>query len=513
MEDSKDLIKSETMLTYSFVLDEVIEHKFILRETRKQRWERLRAEELRIEALEAREKSLYPWTNKQLTLPMSYDMEIECDRITRKIRREEQARKGKKRSRFSNWKNEELKVEEIVSEPAYIPKRKFNPVLDGCRSIEEYEPLNKIDEGSYGIVFRAREKATSKIYAIKKVKLEREKEGFPITALREITLMMKIEHQNIVKVKEVVFGSTLDKVYMVMEYVEHEIKSLVQQSFESMSISKGENFDPKSVYCISTVEIKWIIRQLLKGVQHMHSNYIVHRDLKTSNLLINNNGIVKIWDFGLARIFAEPPTPCTDLVVTLWYRAPELLLGANIYNGKAVDMWSVGCIFAELLLKEPIFMGNGELDQLDKIFKLLGTPTDESWKGWRSLKHAKLISARKGGKSKLRDKFPKIALEDNDMYLTDNGLDLLSKMLTYDPEKRITAKEALNHTWFKEYPLGWEPAEMPTMFPTNEIPRDQLKKRRMKSLDKEQQKQREELYENDYRFEIHQNMANYDRVQ
>ena len=511
--ENTDWPTADFVITYSSISADLIEPTLILRESRKQKWDRVRAEEQRLDALSASNRATYPWNNVLQTLPMSYDMEIEWDRITRKLRRQAQARKGNKRSRFTNSKNDELKVEEIVSEPAYVPKRKFNPVLDGCRSIEEYEPLNKIDEGSYGIVFRAREKATSKIYAIKKVKLEREKEGFPITALREITLMMKIEHQNIVKVKEVVFGSTLDKVYMVMEYIEHEIKSLVQQSFESMSMPKVDTAGPTSTYCLSTVEIKWIMRQLLKGVQHMHNNYIVHRDLKTSNLLINNNGIVKICDFGLARIFAEPPTPCTDLVVTLWYRAPELLLGANVYSGKAVDMWSVGCIMAELLLKEPIFMGNGELDQLDKIFKMLGTPTDETWKGWRSLKHAKLISAKKGCKSKLRDKFPKIALEDNDMYLTDTGLDLLSKMLTFDPEKRITAKDALGHLWFKEYPLGCEPAEMPTMFPTNEIPRDQLRKRRMKSLDKEQQKQREELYENDYRFEIHQNLANYEKVQ
>ena len=214
----------------------------------------------------------------------------------------------------------------------------------------------------------------------------------------------------------------------------------------------------------------------------------------------------------MARIYSDPPTPYTDLVVTLWYRAPELLLGSNLYNGKAVDMWSVGCILAELLLKEPIFMGSGELDQLDKIFKTLGTPTDELWKGWKNLRHAKVISAaKKGCKNKLRDKFPKFALEENDMYLTDLGLDLLNKMLTYDPEKRISAKEALNHPWFKEHPIGCDPSRMPTLFPTNEIPRDHLRKRRMKSLDKQQQQQREEMYENDYRFEIHQHQVNYER--
>ena len=157
-------------------------------------------------------------------------------------------------------------------------------------------------------------------------------------------------------------------------------------------------------------------------------------------------------------------------------------------------------------------MGSGELDQIDKIFKTLGTPTDENWKGWRSLKHAKLIqAAKKGCKNKLRDKFPKMAFDINDMYLSDLGLDLMLQMLVYDPDKRITAQKALEHPWFNEIPVGCETSKMPKLLATNDTPRDSQKKRRMKSMDKEQQKQREEMYENDHRFDIHQNMVYYGR--
>ncbi|CAI2367354.1 unnamed protein product [Moneuplotes crassus] len=501
-------------MSYSFLSKDLIESKTIAQETRQQVLERLAAEKDRLDAIEFEENK----GNPILCLPMSEDMKYELERYNRKLKRE--ARRGgrKRKSRFTTaappspkpeMPVEETKIEEVISAAPQIEKRKWNPLLDGCRSIEEYEPLNKIDEGSYGIVFRAREKDTGKIYAIKKVKLEREKEGFPITALREIVLMMKIRHENICQVKEVVFGNSLDKVYVVLEYVDHEIKSLIQQSYDAMMLaSKGEH--SQSSYMLSTVEIKCIMEQLLKGVEHMHRQWIIHRDLKTSNLLISNNGILKICDFGLARMFSDPPTPYTDLVVTLWYRAPEILLGKEKYDGRAVDMWSVGCIMAELLLKEPLFMGTNELEQIDKIFKIMSIPTEETWKGWRSLKHAKLIQpGKKGSKNKLRDKFPKMALEENDMYLSDLGLDLMLKMLTYDPDKRISAKDALNHPWFKEYPKGCEPSRMPKLMATNDVPRDHSKKRRMKSLDKEQQRQREEMYENDHRFDIHQNMAYY----
>ena len=224
-------------------------------------------------------------------------------------------------------------------------KRPRVALLEGCRSIEGFEYLNKIDEGAYGVVYRARDKHSGDVVAIKKLKLEKEKEGFPITALRELSTLISLRHDNIINVKEVVYGSSLDKIYVVMEYLDHELKSILED--RKLSFSHGE--------------IKCLVKQILEGLAFMHSRWIFHRDLKTSNLLYGNDGVLKICDFGLARKFANPLRPYTNLVVTLWYRAPELLLGTEIYS-QAIDMWSVGCIMGELILKEPLLMGKGELD-------------------------------------------------------------------------------------------------------------------------------------------------------
>lgn len=243
---------------YSYLSSSLVESKCIIKETREQVIERLSLERARLDAIEKEQNKNKPI----LCLPMSEDQEYELQKYIRKQARE--ARRGgrKRKSRFTTAKIEEPaiqpedeKIQEVITVAPQAPKRKWNPMLDGCRSIDEYEPLNKIDEGSYGIVFRAREKDTGKIFAIKKVKLEREKEGFPITALREIYLMMKIRHENVCQVKEVVFGNSLDKVYVVLEYVDHEIKSLIQQSYDAMMAS-GPGEVAQASYLLSTVEIK-----------------------------------------------------------------------------------------------------------------------------------------------------------------------------------------------------------------------------------------------------------------
>lgn len=166
------------------------------------------------------------------------------------------------------------------------------------------------------MVYRARDKVSGDIVAIKKLKLEKEKEGFPITALRELSTLIALRHPNIINVKEVVYGSSLDKIYVVMEYLDHELKSILEDKRLAFSHS----------------EVKCLVRQILEGLAFMHSRWIFHRDLKTSNLLYGNDGVLKICDFGLARKFAHPLRPYTNLVVTLWYRAPELLLGTEIYS-------------------------------------------------------------------------------------------------------------------------------------------------------------------------------------
>jgi len=207
-----------------------------------------------------------------------------------------------------------------------------------------------------------------------------------------------------------------------MPFIEHDLKTLLS--------------DMPGAFLQS--EIKTIMKQLLSAVAHCHSKWILHRDLKTSNLLMNNRGQIKVADFGLARKFGDPLGPMTQLVVTLWYRAPELLLGETAYT-TAVDMWSVGCIFAELIQKDPLFPGRGEIDQLAKIFALLGKPSEDSWPGWSKLPNARSVNAVGPTFSTLRQKFK---------LLSSEGHYLMASMLCYDPERRISAEEAGKHPYF-----------------------------------------------------------------
>ncbi|KAL0364299.1 UNVERIFIED_CONTAM: Cyclin-dependent kinase G-2 [Sesamum angustifolium] len=354
-------------------------------------------------------------------------------------------------------------------EPAHPPQRSVNMLL-GCRSVDEFERLNKIDEGTYGVVYRARDKKTGEIVALKKVKMEKEREGFPLTSLREINILLSFHHPSIVDVKEVVVGSSLDSIFMVMEYMEHDLKGLMETMKQPFSQS----------------EVKCLMLQLLGGIKYLHDNWVLHRDLKTSNLLLNNRGELKICDFGLARQYGSPLKPYTHLVVTLW--APELLLGAKQYS-TAIDMWSLGCIMAELLSKEPLFNGKTEVDQLDKIFKILGTPNETIWPGLSKLSGAK-VNFVKHKYNLLRKKFPATSFTGSPV-LSDAGFDLLNKLLTYDPEKRITAEAALNHEWFQEVPLPKSKEFMPT-FPAQHA-QDRRMRRVMKSPDPLEEQRRKEL--------------------
>jgi len=254
------------------------------------------------------------------------------------------------------------------------PPLMYYCATQGCRSVEEFECLNKIEEGAYGVVYRAKDKKSSKyrylcrfpgsqtnrlflqdvVVALKRLKMEKEREGFPITSIREVDTLLKSQHVNVVTVREIVVGSNMDKIYMVMDYVEHDLKSLMQNSM-------------KKPFQMS--EVKCLLKQMLAGIAHLHDNWIIHRDLKTSNLLLSHKGVLKIADFGLAREYGSPLKEYTPVVVTLWYRCPELLLNARKYS-TSVDMWSVGTIFGELMLLKALFPGKNEKDQLDKIFKV-----------------------------------------------------------------------------------------------------------------------------------------------
>jgi len=337
-------------------------------------------------------------------------------------------------------KNEavDVEVEEVKVEHPLLHVLKYNCAIQGCRSVEEYECLNRVEEGTYGVVYRAKDKKTNELVALKRLKMEKEREGFPITSLREIDTLLKSQHPNVVTVKEIVVGSNMDKIYLVMDFVEHDLKSLMQYSMKKP---------------FSIGEVKTLMLQLLRGIAHLHDNWIIHRDLKTSNLLLSHKGVLKIADFGLAREYGSPLKEYTPVVVTLWYRAVELLLGCKKYS-TAVDMWSVGAIFGEFLLMKAIFQGKSEKDQLDKIFKDLGTPNEKIWPGYKDMPLVKNLTFPNFPYNTLRSRFGK--------YLSDAGYDLLLKHLTYDPDKRISAEEALKHEYFKESPL---PIDV-SMFPT-----------------------------------------------
>jgi cell division cycle 2-like protein len=316
----------------------------------------------------------------------------------------------------------------------------FQAGLHSCRSVSNFDKICRIGDGAYGVVYKAKDRKTGELVALKKVKMEKEKEGFPLTSIREIRILMACKHQNIVAVKEIVVGKEIDSIFIVMEYLEHDLKTLL------------EDITPKK-FTIS--EVKCILNQLLLGVEYLHDNWILHRDIKTSNLLLNNNGIMKIADFGLARPYGSPLRPYTHVVVTLWYRAPELLLGTKTYT-PAIDTWSVGCVFAELLLGKSLFKGKGEIDQLDQIFRILGTVIEEDWPEYKNLPNTKkFVNLPRKNSCQLRQNIPPSRL-------SDKGLDLLQKLLTYNPEKRITAKEALCHPYFEESPLMKDTELMPT---------------------------------------------------
>lgn len=245
-----------------------------------------------------------------------------------------------------------------------------------------------------------------------------------------------------------------NSIFLVLEFLEHDLKSILEDMPEPFLAS----------------EVKTLLLQLASGVAYLHDHWILHRDLKTSNLLLNNRGQLKIADFGMARYVGDPPPKLTQLVVTLWYRAPELLLGASRY-GQAIDMWSVGCIFGELLTREPLLQGKNEVDELTKIFELCGIPTEDSWPGFRRLPNARALrlppssQAPSATGSVIRAKFP---------LLTSAGVKLLNDLLSLNPDQRPTAREMLAHEYFRQDPKPKQEA----MFPTFPSKAGQEKRRR-----------------------------------
>lgn len=317
--------------------------------------------------------------------------------------------------------------------PFEIPER---DQFGRCRFVTEFEKLNRIGEGTYGIVYRARDTKTGEIVALKKMRMEREKDGIPVSGLREISILLACDHENIVRMKEIAVGRSLESMFLVMSYCEQDLASLLDNMQSPFSES----------------QVKCIMKQVFRGLKYLHSTFIVHRDLKVSNILMTDKGSLKLADFGLARWYGLPLKPMTPKVVTLWYRAPELLLNARTQT-TAIDMWSAGCILGELLAHKPLLPGKSEINQIELVVDLLGTPNDHIWPEFSSLPALQEFTLKQQPYNNLKHKFP---------WLSAAGLRLLNFLFMFDPTKRATADECLQSSYFKEAPMPCDPKLMPT---------------------------------------------------
>ncbi|KAG2732296.1 hypothetical protein G9P44_004713 [Scheffersomyces stipitis] len=289
-------------------------------------------------------------------------------------------------------------------------------------SSSQFQQLEKLGEGTYATVYKGRNRSTGAFVALKEINLDSE-EGTPSTAIREISLMKELDHENIVTLYDVIH--TENKLTLVFEYMDKDLKRYMEVHGNQGAL------DLKIV--------KSFMFQLLKGIMFCHDNRVLHRDLKPQNLLINNKGELKLGDFGLARAFGIPFNTFSNEVVTLWYRAPDVLLGSRAYT-TSIDIWSAGCIFAEMCTGKPLFPGTANDDQLIKIFRLMGTPNERTWPG---------ISQYANYKSNWQIFVPqdlRLIVPNLDLM----GLNLLQSLLQMRPEARITARQALQHPWFHE---------------------------------------------------------------
>ncbi|KAM5335171.1 cyclin-dependent kinase 4 [Glossophaga mutica] len=292
-----------------------------------------------------------------------------------------------------------------------------------------YEPVAEIGVGAYGTVYKARDPNSGHFVALKSVRVPNgggAGGGLPVSTVREVALLRRLEafeHPNVVRLVDVCASSRTDRetrVTLVFEHVDQDLRTYL-------------NKVPPPGLPVET--IKDLMRQFLRGLDFLHANCIVHRDLKPENILVTSGGTVKLADFGLARIYSYQMA-LTPVVVTLWYRAPEVLLQSAYAT--PVDLWSVGCIFAEMFRRKPLFCGNSEADQLGKIFDLIGLPPEDDWPRDVSLPRG-AFSPR--GPCPVQSVIPE---------MEESGAQLLLEMLTFNPHKRISAFRALQHSYLQK---------------------------------------------------------------
>ncbi|GBE89085.1 hypothetical protein SCP_1500880 [Sparassis crispa] len=375
-------------------------------------------------------------------------------------------------TRKAEKKDEKRQVtrESVVQRPKRKPvertredeERLYGRMFVGCGRQEDYDVLTKLGEGTFGEVHKAVHHKKGHVVALKRILMHNEKEGMPVTALREIKILKALKHPCIVDILDMFVVKSNGResplsVYMVFPYMDHDLAGLLENERVKLSPS----------------QIKLYMKQLLEGTEYMHRNHILHRDMKAANLLISNTGSLKVADFGLARAY-DPnivrggefkedlrgkERKYTNCVVTRWYRPPELLLGARQYGGE-VDMWGIGCVLGEMFSRRPILPGTSDLDQLDRIWQLCGTPNQHSWPNFDMLPGCEGVKRFQMYSRRVKQTYETTGPET---------CDLLDKLLTCNPRERITASQALDHDYFWTDPLPADPKTLPTYEASHEF--------------------------------------------
>ncbi|KAI0064903.1 Pkinase-domain-containing protein [Artomyces pyxidatus] len=341
-------------------------------------------------------------------------------------------------------------------------QKAYGRMFVGSGQQSDYDATTKLGEGTFGEVHKAKHRPTGDIVALKRILMHNEKEGMPVTALREIKILKALKHPNIVELWDMFVVRSKGKdhplsVYMVFPYMDHDLAGLLENERVKLQPS----------------QIKLYMKQLLEGTEYMHQNHILHRDMKAANLLISNNGSLCIADFGLARSY-DPGAALisetagdqrskdrryTNCVVTRWYRPPELLLGARHYGGE-IDLWGVGCVLGEMFLRHPILPGTSDLDQLEKIWQMCGTPNQHTWPNFDTLPGCEGVRHHNQYSKRLKSVFEQFGTET---------CDLIDKLLTCNPRDRITASQALDHDYFWTDPLPADPKTLPNYEASHEF--------------------------------------------